>query len=148
MYEAPHPFHPEIGLETRGMPIRILVVEGSDYAGGLLRESGSPSMFHIDSTRDARQAIRRLRNEFYEAVVVELPHPGLSAEKIFRSVIAFDLEQALRMVFIANDLSDPDTRHFLTQAGRPFLTKPVDQTELHDLVMRVAVGPKSEPEDL
>lgn len=148
MYEAPHPYHPEIGLRTSGMPIRILIVEGSDYAGGLLRETGSPSLFHIECTRDARQAIHRLRNEFYEAVVVELPHPGVSAEQIFRSVIAFDLEQALRMVFIANDLSDPDTRHFLTQAGRPFLTRPVDPTELHDLVMRVAVGPKGEPDQL
>ncbi len=136
----PETFGSEVGLKTPGLPLRVLVVEGADYAGDLLSESGSPSLFHIESTRDPRQAVRQMRNEFFDAVVVELPHPTMPAEELFRSVIAFDIEQALRMVFIAADLSDPGTRRFLTQAGRPFLTRPVDPIELHNLVLRVALG--------
>ena len=138
MHSMPNPLTPDISLETPGLPIRILVVEGTEYAGDLLKES--PSMFQIEAARDAKVALRNMRNEFYDAVVVELPNASMSAEDLFRSVIGFDLEQALRMVFIASDLNDPDTRRFLTQAGRPFLIRPVDPDELHEMVLRVALG--------
>lgn len=144
----PEPGGSDVGLKTPGAPMRVLVVEGAEYAGGLLRESGDPSMLHIESARDPRQALRQLRNEFYHAVVVELPHPSMSAEDLFRSVVAFDVEQAVRIVFLANDLSDPATRRFLTDAGQPFLTRPVDANELQDMVLRVALGARQDDFEL
>ena len=138
MHSVPKRFEPQFGLHTSGTPARVLVIEGSDYAGELLRAREEESGIEVVSARDPRHALKQLQNEFYDAVVVELPHPAMSAGELFRSVISFDLEQALRIVFIASDLSDPETRRFLTQAGRPFLTRPVDLEELHELVLRVA----------
>jgi DNA-binding response OmpR family regulator len=139
--ERIEPFDSDLGADGGHEPISVLVIEVSEYTASLLAESRGAARLSVNSVRDTRQALRRLRNEHYDVIVVNLPAPQMGAEEFFRSVVAFDLEQASRVVFLTSDLADPKIRRFLTLAGRPFLTHPVDPRELHDLVMRVGTGP-------
>jgi DNA-binding response OmpR family regulator len=134
------PTGPNVGLETHGVAVRVLVIEGSGYTAGLLEEIAALTGLSVELTRDPRDGLRRLRGDWYDAVVVDLPAPHMTAEDLFRRIVAIDLDQARRVVFIANDLGEPATLKFLTDAGRPFLTQPVDPLELYDLILRVGLS--------
>lgn len=119
---------------------RVLVVERDEYAIRLLEEARTELRLTLDLAMNARQALRRLATGFYDAVVVNLPLARTSAEELYRVVARADRKQADRLVFLTPDLNEVATRRFLREAGRPFLTKPVAASELHDLVVRVAIG--------
>jgi DNA-binding response OmpR family regulator len=138
------PTGPDLGLEAYGIPLRVLVIEASAYTAGLLQDVGSLTGLSVEVARDPRGAVRRLRQEFFDAVVIDLPTPHISAQDLFREIVAINLEQAARTVFLASDLGDTPTRKFLTDVGRPFLTQPADPIELFDLVMRVGLGDQEE----
>ena len=138
------PTGPDLGLEAYGVPLRVLVIEASAYTAGLLQDVGALTGLSVEVARDPRGAIRRLREESFDALVIELPTPHISAHDLFREIVAADLEQACRTVFLANDLGDTATRKFLTDVGRPFLTQPADPLELFDLVLRVGLGDEEE----
>ncbi|NIR45877.1 MAG: hypothetical protein GWN32_01740 [Gemmatimonadetes bacterium] len=129
----------DFGLEAAGIPLRVLVLEPMGHNAGLLEEIGALTGMSVDLVRDTRGALRRLERDRFDAVVIELPAPGMAPIDLFRAIVAIDIDQACRVVFLVNDLSDPTTRKFLTDAGRPFLTMPVDPAELYDLVVRVAL---------
>lgn len=131
---------PDLGLEATGMPLRVLVIEANDRAARMLRETDAVSGLVVESVRDPRQAPQRLRNEFYDVIVIDLPPPQVSPQDLFREIVAAGREQAGRVIFLARDLGEPAIRRFLTRAGRPFLTEPVDPAELRDLVRRVGIG--------
>ncbi|UCC48980.1 MAG: hypothetical protein JSV41_02050 [Gemmatimonadota bacterium] len=138
------PTGPDLGLEAYGIPLRVLVIEASAYTAGLLQDVGSPTGLSVEVARDPRGAVRRLRQEFFDAVVIDLPTPHITAQDLFSEIVAINLEQAARTVFLASDLGDTATRKFLTGVGRPFLTQPADPIELFDLVMRVGLGDQEE----
>jgi CheY-like chemotaxis protein len=124
---------------TYAVGIRVLVIEVSGFSASLLAETAGPGGLEIDLVRDAREAVVKVQNQFYEVIVIELPPLHLTSVELFRDLVAYDLEQAMRIVFLTKDLGDPATRKFLTEAGRPFLTQPVDPLELYDLVLRVGL---------
>lgn len=140
MTEPRLPVGPDLGLEAVGVPFRVLVIEASAYSADLLRDTAAPSGLGVDVERDPLEALDRLSGEFYHAVVVDLPNSQVTAGEIFDRIMDLNEEQANRVIFLVNDLSDPDTRRFLTYAGRPFLTQPVDPMQLYDLVVRVGLG--------
>lgn len=138
------PTGPELGLEAYGIPLRVLVIEPSTYTAGLLQDVGSVTGLSVEAARDPRGAVRLLRQEFFDAVVIDLPTPHISARDLFREIAGINLEQAARTIFLASDLGDTATRKFLTEVGRPFLTQPADPLELFDLVLRVGLGDQEE----
>ena len=141
MMERIEPFDLDRGPEDGRGTISVLVIEGSKYAASLLSERRRPGRLSVDSVRDTRLALGRLRSEHYDVIVVSLSPPQGGAEEFYHAVVASDLEKASRIVFLTSDLADPTIRRFLKRAGRPFLTHPVDPKELHDLVVRVGTTP-------
>lgn len=140
MTEPRLPTGPELGLETLGTPFRVLVIEASAYSAGLLRETAAPAGVAVDVARNVRDALERLNQEFYPAVVIDLPNPQITGDELFTSIAELNDEQAERIIFLVNDLADPGTRRLLTEVGRPFLTQPVEPLQLYDLVVRVGLG--------
>lgn len=139
--ERTEPYGPDLAFRGGAAAIRALVIEASDYTASLLREAGATGTLVVESIRDPREALRRLREQFYDVVIANLPVVQMSADDFFRSVASLDLEQASRLVFVTSDLADPEVRRFLSAAGRPFLTHPVDPGSLTELVARVGLGP-------
>ena len=134
----------EPGLEAYGVELRVLFVEATAYSAGVYREYARESGVNIELARNPRQALRQMRRGFYDIVVIELPTPQIPPDEMFRDIVAIDLEQAVRTIFLVNDLGETAIRKFLTEVGRPFLTQPVDPAELHDLVLRVGLQDRAE----
>ncbi|UCC71952.1 MAG: hypothetical protein JSV86_16525 [Gemmatimonadota bacterium] len=144
MMEPRLPAGLEFGLEGFGVELRVLVIEATGYSTGQFREYVGHSGMEIDLARNPLQALRRMKRQFYDVVVIELPTPQIPPDDLFRDILAIDLEQAVRIIFLVNDLGETSTRKFLTEVGRPFLTQPVDPVELHDLVLRVGLQERAE----
>ena len=138
------PTGPDLGMEAHGAPFRVLLIGAGGYSAGLLHEVAAASGLGVDVTRDPHEALLRMRDELFDVVIIDLPNPQVSAEEIYRGILDANLELAEKVVFLANDLSDPATRRFLADAGRPFLTQPFESAQLYDLVMRVGLGEESE----
>jgi DNA-binding NtrC family response regulator len=117
----------------------VLVVEPAPYAARLLREMNSGGNLGVEGAREPADALRRLRGEPFDVVVIDLSGQWEAAESFFDDVAELDPRLAGRVVFLAGDLSEPEARRFLTRAGRPFLTHPVDPGQLHELVVRVGL---------
>jgi CheY-like chemotaxis protein len=145
MNEPRLPTGSDLGFGSRGTPLRVLVVESAAHAARLLREADSSGGIGVEAARDPAEALQRLQERGFDAVVIDLPGQQQVAEELFHRIADIDPRLAGRVVFLAGDLSDPATRRFLTAAGRPFLTHPVDPTQLYDLVIRV--GLEESPED-
>ena len=139
MIEPGLPVGLDFGLDAAGIPLRVLVVEPLGHNAAILQEIGTLTGLSVELVRAPHEAIRRLQDTAFDVIVIELPPPHVTAEELFRGIVALDLEQACKVVFLVNDLGDPATRKFLTDAGRPFLTQPVDPAELYDLVLRVGL---------
>lgn len=140
MERMEQPFGLDHGLEGGRGAIRALVIEGVEYTASLLAEMPAAGGLIVESVRGAREALCRLRADSYDVIVATLPVTQMTAEDFFRGIAALDVEYTSRVVFLASDIADPSVRRFLTFAGRPFLTRPVDAKELHELVMRVGLG--------
>jgi CheY-like chemotaxis protein len=131
-------------MEEHGVPLRVLVIASSAYSSEMLREVGALGGFSVEMMRDPREALQQLKGELFDVVVIDLPNPEMTAADLYLGVLEANSEQAGRVVFLADDLSDPVTRKFLAQAERPFLTQPFDAGQLYDLVMRAGFGEENE----
>ena len=140
MTESRLPTGLELGLGSYGSPLRVLVIGSSNYTPDMIKEVGEAGGLGVDVARDPRDAIQRMQDQFYEVVVVDLPNPQMTAEGLYTYIGEVNPEQAERVVFLANDLNDPSTLRFLTEAKRPFLTQPVDPHQVYDLMMRVGLA--------
>ncbi len=132
-------------IDGEGQQSRVLVVERAEHLTHLLEDVPTEPLLIVHMALNARQALRRLASGFYDAVVVHLPLAQTTAAELYRVIAWVDRKQADRLVFVAPDLSDPATRKFLSEARRPFLTKPVEAYDLYQLVLRVAEGAPPHP---
>jgi DNA-binding response OmpR family regulator len=135
---------PDAGLDLagdgNGTPLRLLVLESNGQTGGLVRQAAARTGIAVDLAREPRMALRRLREGFYDVILIDLPAPGIPDRELFTEISAIDGAHAHKVVFLVNDLGDARTRRFLTDVGRPFLTQPADPGELSELVLRVGYG--------
>jgi DNA-binding response OmpR family regulator len=135
---------PATGLDLagngNGTALRVLVLESNGRTGGLVRQAAAQTGIAVDLAREPRMALRRLREAFYDVILIDLPAPGIQERELFTEISAIDGAHARRVVFLVNDLGDARTRRFLIDVGRPFLTQPADPAELSELVVRVGYG--------
>lgn len=134
----------EFGLDTYGVELRVLFIETTGYSAGVFRDYVGQGGLQVELARNPGQALRQMKRQFYDTVVIELPTQQIPPDDLFRDIVAIDLEQAVRTIFLVNDLGETPIRRFLTEVGRPFLTQPVDPAELHDLVLRVGLQERAE----
>ena len=138
---------PDLWMEAHGAPFRVLLIGTSAYNADLLREVGELGGLGVEVVRDPQESVQRLRDDTFDVVVVDLPHPQMRAEEIYRGICHAKAELADRVVFLADDLNEPTIRRFLAEVGRPFLTQPFDTAQLYDLVVRVGLGDRMGPPD-
>ena len=103
---------------------RVLVVD--DEPSIRLALSGYlSSLGHtVDSVGSGDEALRRVDEQHYDAVLLDLRMPGLSGDVVFRRMEAQHPRQASRVVFITGDVQSESASAFIRSTGRRFLSKP------------------------
>jgi CheY-like chemotaxis protein len=111
------------------VPVRILVVDDAatirDVCAELIRDLG----YEVNVVADGGEALARLRNERFEAVVTDIVMPGMDGWQLIAAAI--HEQPMLRLVAMTGAYVDGDRERALA-LGIPMLQKPFTRVELRD----------------
>jgi CheY-like chemotaxis protein len=111
------------------VPLRILVVDDAavvrDLCADLIRGLG----YQVEVVADAREALSRLRNGPFDAVVTDIVMPGMDGWQLIAAAIRE--QPMLRLVVMTGAAVEGDRERALA-LGIPMLRKPFTRVELQD----------------
>ncbi len=78
----------------------------------------------VDAVGSGEDALDRLAERRYDAVLLDLRMPGISGDLVYQRIKEANPVQAARVVFITGDVQSEAANAFIRSTGRPFLSKP------------------------
>jgi PAS domain S-box-containing protein len=111
-------------------PYRILVVDDEEGIRKLVSTILAQNGHIVDATGEAKEALAKLENTHYDAVIMDIRMPGMSGMELYAKIKEKHPELTGRFLFITGDTSDATTRDFLEQNKLPYITKPFDRETL------------------
>ena len=67
-----------------------------------------------------------MREDAFDAVIIDMRMPDVSGEQLFGELKARDPSYAERVIFTTGQLVDDTVRNFLSSTGRPCVPKPFE----------------------
>ena len=118
---------------------RILVVDDEAEIAELLREVLSAEGFEVDAAPDAATALERIRENIYDAALLDFNLPDMDGVMLHRQIRQMDPELASHSVFMSGFVQSDTNLDYYTAQGGGFLAKPFDIREVVRAV-RQALG--------
>ena len=91
----------------------------------------------MDQAGNGVEALERIRDRSYSAIVCDLRMPEMDGPALFAQIEDSAPELAARVVFLTGDLLGGHAEAFLESSSRPYLEKPVTPDKLRKLVRSV-----------
>jgi CheY-like chemotaxis protein len=111
------------------VPVRILVVDDDAAIGDVCAELIRDLGYEVDVVADAVEALARLRNERFDAVVTDIVLPGMDGWQLIAAAIH---EQPMLRLVAMTGAGDEEDRERALALGVPMLQKPFTRVELRD----------------
>src|SRR5262249_52313720 len=108
----------------------VLIVEDEEALASAVAEALSDAGLKAEWAGDGEDALARIRNTAYDAVICDLKMPRLDGVSFYRAIAAGVPTLARRVIFVTGDVADPDAERFLEESGCRWLTKPFRLAEL------------------
>jgi CheY-like chemotaxis protein len=125
------------GASAPGRPGRILIVDDDpgilDVLSGVLELDGH----EVDAATDAGQALARLQDRAYDAIISDVQMPGKTGIDLYREVEAREPRLRRRFILLTGSALTDGTRAFVAATGTPILSKPFDFDEIRRTLQRV-----------
>jgi CheY-like chemotaxis protein len=102
----------------------VLVVEDEHPLANAMREGLQAAGLKVDVAGDGEEALARVRNGGYDAVICDLKMPRVSGMVIYRAIAAATPSLARRVIFVTGDVAAADAERFLAESGCRWLVKP------------------------
>jgi two-component system NtrC family sensor kinase len=117
--------------ERDPLSARVLVVDDERWVAGLLQSAMGGYGLSVDAAYDGQEALDRIRREDYDLILCDIKMPGLTGRELFAHLQEASPGCAEQFIFMSGDMATEDTRAFLAETGRPWLSKPftLDQVE-------------------
>jgi len=106
--------------------LRVLVVDDEASVRVSLQRYLAGRGHQVETTASGLDALNRLRDAKYDAVIVDMRMPDLSGEQLFERLRSTDPGHAERVIFTTGDLVNEQMRRFLDGTGRPCVPKPFE----------------------
>ena len=113
---------------------RILVVEDEPAICQVCRRALTSEGFEVDIATNGRVAEDMLRGKDYDVCLIDTRTPVMSGKQLYQSIIEKHPRLASRVIFTTGDMMEGNTRRFLEQSSRPYLSKPFNPDELKTIV--------------
>ena len=120
-FTAAAPVHPA-GSDQ----LRVLVVDDEASVRVSLQRYLAGKGHEVETTASGEDALARLKDSKYDAVIVDMRMPDLSGEQLFERLRSNDPAHAERVIFTTGDLVNEQMRRFLDGTGRPCVPKPFE----------------------
>ena len=122
-------------------PRAILIVDDEPDVAELLGELLTGAGHRVDRAASGNQALRRLAQRSYDAILSDLKMPDLDGPGLYRRLRQTHPHLLERLVFISGDTLGLGASAFLARTGRPLLEKPFVPAEVLQVVERVLNPP-------
>ena len=106
--------------------LRVLVVDDEASVRVSLQRYLAGRGHQVETTASGEDALVRLRDAKYDAVIVDMRMPDLSGEQLYERLRSGDPGHAERVIFTTGDLVNEQMRRFLDGTGRPCVPKPFE----------------------
>ena len=106
--------------------LHVLVVDDEASVRVALQRYLSGRGHEVETTASGREALARMREDAFDAVIIDMRMPDLSGEQLFGELKARDPSYAERVIFTTGQLVDDTVRNFLSSTGRPCVPKPFE----------------------
>src|SRR3989442_110686 len=111
-------------VPLQGDRLQILVVDDEASVRVSLQRYLAGRGHEVETTSSGREALGRLREGKFDAVIVDMRMPDISGEELYRDLRTTDPDHADRIIFTTGQLVDEQCRTFLASTGRPCVPKP------------------------
>jgi len=108
----------------------VLIVEDEEALASAVAEALTDAGLKTEWAGDGEDALARIRNTTYDAVICDLKMPRLDGVSFYRAIAAAAPTLARRVIFVTGDVADTDAERFLEESGCRWLTKPFRLAEL------------------
>jgi signal transduction histidine kinase len=109
---------------------RVLLVEDVRSLAETTSEVLTRAGYLVDTAGDGEEALARVRQGGYDAVVCDLKMPRVSGMMLYRAIAADKPALARRVIFVTGDATAPETVRFLAESGCRWLVKPFPMGDL------------------
>jgi signal transduction histidine kinase/CheY-like chemotaxis protein len=115
---------------------RVLVVDDEPGIGEIVVDFLRSGGLEAEAVTSGEDALDRLENGTFDAVICDLRMPGLDGSALYHEVGRRRPELLERFIFATGDQFSETTRRFLMASGRPCLDKPL----LPEQVLRIVTS--------
>lgn len=105
------------------MKRRVLVVDDSAVARMLIREMIDASRFDVTEAMDGIEALRAIRSESFDVVLLDLLMPNMTGVEILQRLL--EMKDAPRIVVLSSDGQEQTVKRCLSLGAATYLHKPV-----------------------
>ena len=116
---------------TKGVPsmeavqgASILLVEDERALAAAVSEALTDAGLNVDHAGDGEEALARVRQKTYDAVICDLKMPRVDGMMLYRAIAAATPTLARRVIFVTGDVAGTDAERFLEDTGCRWLAKP------------------------
>ena len=106
--------------------LRVLVVDDEASVRVALQRYLSGRGHEVETTASGKEALARMREDSFDAVIIDMRMPDLSGEQLFHELRARDPSYVERVIFTTGQLVDDGVRSFLASTNRPCVPKPFE----------------------
>jgi len=107
-----------------GRRAHVLLVEDVRSLAEAMSDALTHAGYLVDTAGDGEEALARVRQGTYDAVVCDLKMPRVSGMMLYRAIAAGSPALARRVIFVTGDVTATDTERFLAESGCRWLVKP------------------------
>ncbi len=102
----------------------VLLVEDELALAAAVREALTDAGLNVDHAGDGEEALARVRQKTYDAVICDLKMPRVDGMTLYRAIAAATPALARRVIFVTGDVAGTDAERFLDDTGCRWLAKP------------------------
>ena len=102
----------------------VLLVEDERALAAAVSEALTDAGLNVDHAGDGEEALARVRQKQYDAVICDLKMPRVDGMMLYRAMAAATPALARRVIFVTGDVAGTDAERFLEDSGCRWLAKP------------------------
>jgi PAS domain S-box-containing protein len=102
----------------------VLLVEDERALAAAVSEALTDAGLKVDHAGDGEEALARVRQKTYDAVICDLKMPRVDGMMLYRAMAAATPTLARRVIFVTGDVAGTDAERFLEDSGCRWLAKP------------------------
>jgi DNA-binding response OmpR family regulator len=117
--------------------MRVLLIEDNKDISDMVRLCLESENIVCEATEDGKVGLQWIKEDKFDAILLDLAMPGFSGFDIFRELKKDDLLKSNNvLIFTASSVSDQDIKDMLSSGAKGVLKKPLSIDDLIEAIER------------